>query len=97
MIHQIQSKKLAGAAFMLIIITVKKKDQFLTNQKNYQRIEPKEKAAEYLATPELGDLLTVQKVAATSPTALVGKDTDPIFLFCYHAVLIPMTSSFILS
>ena len=44
-----------------------KKNQFLTIQKNYQRIELEEKAAEYLATPELGDLLTVQKAATPVP------------------------------
>ena len=53
------------------------------------------KAAEYLAASEDADLLIVQK-ATTSPTALVGKDTDSIVLLCYHAVWISRTSSFIL-
>ena len=68
----------------------------MINQKNYLKIELREKAPEYLTTPENADLLIVQKTTTTSPTALVGKDTDPIVLLCYHAVLIPMTSSFIL-
>ena len=68
----------------------------MAHQKNYLRIELTEKAVEYLPSPEDADLLIVQKAATTSPTALVGKDTDPITLLCYHAVWIPMTSSFIL-
>ena len=67
----------------------------MASLKNYLRIDIRENAAEYLAAPEDTDLLIVQKAATTSPNALVGKDTDPIVLLCYHAVLIPMTSSFI--
>ena len=68
----------------------------MANQKNYLRIDLEEKAAEYLATPEDVDLLIVQKTATASPTVLDGENTDQIVLLRYHAVLIPMTTSFIL-
>ena len=89
MIHQRHSK-IGWCRCYANIIIAKKKDQFLANLKNYLRIEVREKAAEYLAAPEDADLLIVQKAATTSPTALVGKDAEPIVLLCYHAVFIPM-------
>ena len=108
MTNQRQSKGKAGATVTVAanMTTTMKKDYFQVNQKNKQQFIfmlstklEKNNCKTYHA-PGDADLLIVQKAvqsATTSKTVLVGEDIDLFSCFDTMQVLIPMTSSFVLS